>query len=258
MSFLSPLYVAGVLLVFVRVGGMLMAAPFFKQQAIPVPLRILIGVLLAYCLVGFAGPMPDWALHPIGFVVAVAIEALTGAVIGFAAHFVFWAVQVMADVLGFQMGLSMAAAMDPMTGHMDNPVGRLINLLFLLVFLLLDGHHHLIRGMALSFQAVPLAGAHLEAAGPLMLQWMGMLFETALRLAAPFMVALFLVDVVLAIYARSTPQGDIFGLNFVLKLGVGLLVLLLLVPQLMPEFPGLVDRAAAQLHDLVGALAVGL
>src|SRR5690606_39000708 len=124
----------------------------------------------------------------------------------------------------------------------DNPVGKLLNLLFLLVFLLLDGHHQLLRGLALSFEVVPLAGAHLEAAGPLMLTWMGTLFETALRLSAPFIVALFLVDVSLAIYARTTPQGDIFGLNFVLKLGVGILVLLMLVPQLMPEFPGLIDQ----------------
>lgn len=257
MNLLSPLHLVGVLLVFVRVGGLLMAAPFFQQRAVPVPVRVLIGVLLAYCMVGFAGSVPDWALHPAGFVVAVAVEALTGVVIGFAAHFVFWGVQMMGDIIGFQMGLGMAAAFDPMTGHQDNPVGKLINLLFLLVFLLLDGHHQLLRGLALSFEVVPLAGAHLEAAGPLMLTWMGTLFETALRLSAPFIVALFLVDVSLAIYARTTPQGDIFGLNFVLKLGVGLLVLLMLVPQLMPEFPGLVDQATGRVFDLIEVLAVG-
>lgn len=257
MNVLSPLYLTGVLLVFVRVGGMLMSAPFFKQEVIPRQLRILIGVLLSYCLVGFAGSVPVWALHPVGFVVAVAVEALTGVVIGFAAHFVFWAVQMMCDVIGFQMGLSMASALDPMSGQQSNPVGKLINLLFLLVFLLLDGHHHLIRGLALSFEVVPLAGAHLSAAGPLMLGWMGALFETALRLAAPFMVSLLMVDVTLAIYARSSPQGDIFGLNFVLKLGVGLFVLLLLVPQLMPELPGLVDQATNRVFDLIGVLAVG-
>ncbi len=255
MNLLSPLHLVAVLLVFVRVGGLLVAAPFFGQQSIPTPVRVLLGVLLAYCLVGFAGSVPVWALHPVGFVVAVAIEALTGAVIGFAAQFVFWGVQMVGDVVGFQMGLSMAAAYNPINGHSENPVGKLISLLFLLVFVLLDGHHQIIRGLALSFEVVPLAGAHLEAAGPLMLQWMGTLFETALRLAAPFAVTLFLVDVALAIYARTTPQADIFSLNFVLKLGAGMLVLLLLVPQLMPSFPGLIEQASDRVLNLIGVLA---
>ncbi len=258
MSLLSPLHLAAVLLVFVRVSGLLMAAPFFGQRGIPVPVRVLLGVLLAYCLVGFAGSVPVWALqHPLGFVVAIAIEALTGAVIGFAAQFVFWAVQMTGDIIGFQMGLSMAATLNPLNGHNENPVGKLLSMLFILVFVLLDGHHQLIRGLALSFQAVPLAGAHLDAAGPLMLRWMGMLFETALRLAAPFAVALFLVDVALAIYARTTPQADIFGLNFVLKLAMGLLVLGLVVPQFMPQFPLLIDRATERMTDLIEVLAVG-
>ncbi len=258
MNPLSPLQLTGVLLVFVRVGGLLVAAPFFQQRVIPVQVRVLVGVLLAYCLVGFAGSVPIWALHPVGFVAAVAIEALTGAVIGFAAHFAFWGLQVMGDLLGLQMGLGMSAVFDPMSGHQDNPVGKLVNLLFLLVFLLLDGHHQLLRGLALSFQMVPLGGAHLEAAGPLILGWMGMLFETALRLAAPFIVTLFLVDVSLAIYARTTPQGDIFGLNFILKLGVGLFILMLFVPQLLPSLPGLVEQATRNVRDVVGALALGL
>lgn len=255
MEFISPLYVLSVLLVFVRVGGVLTAAPVFGQSGIPVQLRVLLGVLLAYSLVSLAGPMPDWVLHPVGFVVAVLMEAATGLAIGFAAKFVTFVVQVAAEVMGFQMGLTMSQAFNPISGHMENAVGRVLSTTFVLVFLLLDGHHHLIEALALSFRAIPLAGADLPAAGPLLLSWMGTLFETAVRLSAPFMVTLFTIDLVLAVYARTSPQADIFSLSFVLKLGVGLLLMVLVAPKLGPDFAVLVDLARTYGRDMVGALA---
>ncbi len=255
MELISPLYVVSVLLVFVRVGGVLTAAPIFGQSGIPVQLRVLLGVLLAYSLVHLAGPMPDWVLHPVGFVVAVGMEAATGLTIGFAAKFVTYVLQVAAEVMGFQMGLTMSQAFNPISGHTENAIGRLVSSLFMLLFLLFDGHHHVIEALALSFRAIPLATAGVAAAGPLLLSWMGMLFETAIRLAAPFMVTLFTVDLVLAVYARTSPQADVFSLSFILKLGVGMVLLILVIPKLGPDMAVLVDLARTYTRDMVGALA---
>ncbi len=82
-----------------------------------------------------------------------------------------------------------------------------------------------------------------------------MLFETAVRLAAPFMVTLFTVDLVLAVYARTSPQADVFSLSFVLKLGVGMVLLILVIPKLGPDMAVLVDLARSYTRDMVGALA---
>ena len=70
---------------------------------------------------------------------AVAVEVLTGLVLGFTAQFIFWAVQFAGEIAGFQMGLSLAQVYDPATGGASNPLGNLLTLSFLLVFLLLDG-----------------------------------------------------------------------------------------------------------------------
>jgi hypothetical protein len=66
-------------------------------------------------------------------------------------------------VIGFQIGLSMAQVYNPLEGEYSNPLGRLLNLTFLLVFLLIDGHHHILRALITSFEVVPLAGAQVGA-----------------------------------------------------------------------------------------------
>ena len=81
------------LLVFVRISGLLVAAPFFGQSSIPVRVRVLGGAVLAYVLAGFAtGPLPAYVGHDVGFVLVVLVEAATGLLIGFTARLLFWAV----------------------------------------------------------------------------------------------------------------------------------------------------------------------
>lgn len=253
---LEPAYVLTVLLVFVRIGGLLVAAPFFRQPFLPVLLKVFLAVLLAYGLAGFVGGgLPPGVTKPLGFVVALGIEALTGLLLGFAAQFVFFAVSFAGDIMGFQMGLSMAQVFNPIEGDSSNPLGRLLSLFFLLLFVLLDGPHHLFRGLALSFEVVPLAGAHLAAGGPLLLEWTGGLFASALRLAAPFMVTLFLIDVALGVFARVVPQADLFSLGLPLKLFVGLALLMLFVQAFVPAATDLVGQAIDDLYRMVEVLA---
>jgi flagellar biosynthetic protein FliR len=243
-------------LVFARVGGVLVAAPVFSQRGVPVLLRVLLGVLLALVLAGFAeGPLPAHIDQPVGFVLAAAVEALTGLLMGYAVRFVFWAVEFAGEAIGFQMSLSMAQVFDPMSGSSANPLGRLVSLAFVLLFLLLDGPQMVVAGLARSFATVPLGGADLAAGGPLLLSWTGGFFATAVRLAMPFLVALFLVDVGLGVFARVVPQADLFSISLPLKLLAGMAISIAFVGSFFPLAPALVDEALAGLETLVATLA---
>ncbi len=46
-----------------------------------------------------------------------------------------------------------------------------------------------------------------------------------------------------------------FSLSFVLKLGVGMVLLILVIPKLGPDMAVLVDLARSYTRDMVGALA---
>ncbi len=253
---LDPASLLRLALVFARVSGVMVAAPVFSQKAVPVPVKVILSVILSVILVGFAGgDLPPHAGHPVGFLVAVGVEVLTGLLIGYAVRFVFWAVDMAGETIGFQMSLSMAQVYDPMSGVASNPLGRLVTFAFLLLFILLDGPQAIIIGLARSFVAVPLGGADLGAGGPLLLSWTGGFFATAVRLAMPFLVALFLVDVGLGVFARVVPQADLFSISLPLKLLAGLAISIAFMASFFPLAPSLVDGATAGLDALFAALA---
>ncbi|WP_456427669.1 flagellar biosynthetic protein FliR [Rhodocaloribacter sp.] len=255
MAYLDPEYYLSVFLVFVRIGGLMLTAPFFGQTTIPVRLRIFIAVLLAYLIVGLRpGPLPEAAFTTFGLVLLVGIEALTGAVIGLSSQFIFWGVQYAGDILGFQMGLSLAQVFNPIDGQQTNPMGRFLLMTFLLVFILLDGPHLLLIALISSFDVVPLGGANLAAVGPLMLDWTGGLFLTALRLAAPFMVTFFLVEATMGIFARVVPQADLFALSMPLKLLIGLGLGYVFLQNFFPVIPSFVDQMYDALQTLIAVL----
>lgn len=252
---LDPAYLLTVLLVFVRIGGVLVAAPPFHRQQVPVMLKVLLAVLLAYALAGFVrGPLPAGIDQPGGFVIAVAAEALTGLLIGFAARFVFFAVEIAGDIIGYQMSLSLAQVFSP-DGESSNPLGRLFSMAFLILFLVLDGPQQILSALALSFDAVPLAGADFVAAGPMLLDGAATLFMSAIRLAAPFMVAMLLVDVSLSMFARVVPQADFFSLGLPLKLLAGTILAALYVEAFGPVAVELVRSVEGDLLRLIEAIA---
>lgn len=255
MPFLTPGYLFSVLLVFVRIGSLMVSAPFFGHQSVPVRVKIPLALLLAYTVVGMVpGPLPGYLEHPLGLVLAVGIEALTGLLLGFTAQFVFWAVTYAGEIIGFQMGLSLAAVYNPLEGVSSNPLGRFLTMTLLLVFLLLDGHHHVLRALVASFEVVPLAGADLSRGGPLMLEWMGRFFATALRLAAPFMITIFLIDVALGVFARVAPQADMFSLGHNVKLLVGLALSVFFIQHFFPIIPELVRQMFDDLATMIRSL----
>lgn len=252
----NPEYIVRVFLVFVRISGLMLAAPFFGHRSVTVRVRVLLGLVMAWALVGLVqGPLPENVLEPVPLALSVVIEALTGIAIGYTAQFIFWAVQFAGEVVGFQMGLSMAQIYNPVEGLYANPLGRLLSFSFLIVFILIDGHHYVLRALMMSFQVVPLAGAHLEATGPLLLDWTGSLFVTALRLASPFMVTIFLVDVTLGVFARVVPQADLFSVGLPLKLLVGLGMMIFFLQNLFPVIPDLFNQMLDDINTLVNAFA---
>jgi flagellar biosynthesis protein FliR len=254
-ALLDPARITTIFLIFVRIGSMTTAAPFFSHKSIPMMLRILIAIMLSWIVVGYVTPPPgNLIARPLGLVVAVGVEALTGIAIGFAAEFVFQGVKYAADILGFQMGLAMAQVFDPATGQSTNPIGQMMLMVFMLVFILMDGPHILIKTLVISFAAIPLAAADLQATGPQVLRWAGGLFVSGLRIASPFMITFFLVESAMGIFARVVPQADLFSLGLPIKLLIGLSLGILFVQNLVPLTPSLLGEMNTSLLDLIDAM----
>ncbi len=222
------------LLVMLRTAGMFIVAPIFSYPAIPAQTKIGIILLLAILLTAVL-PVPDvapaatlWDL--VGLVLK---ELLVGVLIGTMFAIVFWATQTAGAIVGYQLGLAIANVFDPITSNQTPIIGQFWLLVTMLIFIAIDGHHMLLAAIVDSYAVIPAGQVFANGAvGELMIKYTAYVFIIALKLAAPVMVTVFLVDVVLGIVAKTMPTMNVFFVGFPLKVAVGLAVLSISMPVL--------------------------
>lgn len=216
------------LLAWFRITGILLVGPIFGSLSIPNTLKAVFGFVFAmifFPLVPRAGIVvePNMVLY----IVWVFLELGVGLLIGFAATLLFTAVQFGGQLIDQELGLSLANVIDPISNEQISVVGQFKLFLATIVYLMIDGHHFLLKAISKSFSVVPLLGIKLTDAAAVqitdtMIQDM---FEIAVTIAAPAMVTLFLITIAMAFMARTVPEMNIFIIGFSVRLLVGFLVL---------------------------------
>ena len=206
------------LLCLARVIALVAAIPAFAGVAASV--RMKLGLAVATALVLFPlmaphTPQVDFTLTAFGLLMVN--EVLLGALIGLVAQLVFTAVSFGGTVIGYQMGFAAANIFDPQTTQQLSLMSQFINILALLAFLAMDGHHFFFRVIVESYQLLP--------PGPL--DFSAGAVETLMRLGSHMFVlgVLLITNIVLGILARVFPQLNVFMLSFPLNIGIALIVI---------------------------------
>ncbi len=226
-------------LVLVRVAGIFTVAPIFGNVNVAPMVRVGIAVCLAFVFL----PMARFDASNIDFLpflLIVAKEALIGIVMGFLASLVFTAIQMAGSFIDLQVGFGFANVVDPMMKEHSAVIGQLYNFAATLLFLALNGHHLMIRGLADSFSILPLDSTmQMSSAASGVLQIFIVLFIASLKIGAPVVGAIFLTDVSLGILARTVPQLNVFVVGFPAKLTVGFLAVFAVLPVTLGVMSGL-------------------
>jgi flagellar biosynthetic protein FliR len=221
---------------------------------VPVAHRAGLAVLLAFTVMPTLGPRGGAAERDaLGWVVAVAGEVLIGVAIAFVAQLVLAAVEMAGELIGLEMGLSIAAVFDPASGQQETVIARFLNLFALLLFLGLNGHHLLIRAVAVSFQRIRPGGAiDLTMTGGVV-SLGSKLLQSGCALAGPVVAILVVGNVALGLVARVAPQSNVFILGLPLSMGLGVLGLY----GDLPSFAASLARLVAELPSDLNVVLVG-
>ena len=234
------------ILLMMRVGGIMLAAPVFSHRAIPRRFAISMSLGLTVVLL----PMMSSSALPqtpslVDLVILCLKEVLVGVFIGFVFNIIFIAARLAGSVVGYQIGFSMVNVMDPSSTTPVSIIGELWFLLGTLIFLFLNGHHMIIEGLVNSFQLIPLGLATPTGqVGEWLLKYSSFAFILAVKFAAPVMLTIFLLEVAMGVLARTMPQMNIFIVGFPLKIFVGLLV----VAVSLPAFAAILTKFNAGLN----------
>ncbi|HQQ15335.1 MAG TPA: flagellar biosynthetic protein FliR [Deltaproteobacteria bacterium] len=224
--------------VFARVGIIFALVPFFSAEIVPRRIAAIIAFFLSLVIIPVV-PAPGIAadgLDVITLTVLLVHELLIGLCLGLAVNVIFAGVQIAGELIGFQMGFGIVNIVDPMTG-VDAPITS--NVLYIVAFLLFfsfGGHHLLIRALVESFYVVPVeAGFPGQNYVLTVLSYAARMFLIGIKVAAPVIGVLLLLNISFALTARAIPQMNVFLMSFPVTIALGLTFLIVVI-KLMPPF----------------------
>ncbi|NJB67045.1 flagellar biosynthetic protein FliR [Desulfobaculum xiamenense] len=240
-----------------RVSLILFVLPFFGGNSIPNPVKAALCLVLSWAVwpaLSFTGVMFPKNIFQITLMIAG--ELLIGLVLMLVVRFLFAAVQMGGQLIGFQMGFAMINIVDPLTGTSVVVTSHFLYMTTLLTFLTLNGHLYLIQGLADSFALIPPGGLLITPElGEGILRMAGQIFVLAIRIAAPVMAALFMVDLALALVGRAAPQMHVLILGFPIKITVGFFFLGILFTYLSRHVEEFIHTMGPMFHTLLRTMS---
>lgn len=222
------------MIVFFRIGGMFLLAPVFGNTHIPMPVRIAIALMFAFIL--YPNVSKNQSMLPsdiISYAFIVLKEIAIGAVVGFAASMVFAAFSMAGQLISNQMGLDMAMVIDPtsQTEEEESVISIFYNMLAILIFLLINGHHWFIKATAQSFAIIPIGSFNYTMVTlTKVIAVFKSLFIMGIKLSAPALIVLLLTVVVLGLMTKVAQEINVFVISFPIKMFIGFIVLIISVP----------------------------
>ncbi|HCZ13715.1 MAG TPA: flagellar biosynthetic protein FliR [Candidatus Accumulibacter sp.] len=216
-----------------RVLAVLVSAPPFSNPALPVRVRLILGLAITLAISPILPAMPAIDPASAAGLLLLAQQLTIGFAMGFAVRLVFSAVDLAGTMIGLQMGLGFATSYDPQSAGQTPVISEFVGLVALLAFMAINGHLMLIATLTHSFTALPVGGTQLASGS-----WWNLssaaaiIFSSGLLLALPILAALLVTNLALAILSRAAPQLNLIVIGFPLTITLGFVALMVALPYL--------------------------
>lgn len=240
-------------LVFARISGLMLAAPFFSGSIIPTQIKAILVVAISAAVFPLAAPHAAVPLTMSAVVWGMIGELALGAVIGMGVSLILTGVQMGIQLASQQAGMALGEAFNPMLETSLPVISELYFFVSFAVFLAVGGHRAMVRALLDSFEALPLMGLRVDES--MLLLMIGLVivaFTVAIRVAGPMMLALLLSFMTLGFLSRTVPQLNILTVGFPVKMMLALLVMALTIMSLEPVLTGSLARVMEELRQGLG------
>lgn len=241
--------------ILLRLSLVLFLLPIFNNKQVPSMFKACIALGLSLVLYPLlrqtVSPIP---LEPAALVGLVAGEVVFGIVLSLSVNVIFSAFQMAGELINFEMGFGFAQVADPQSGAQTVLFSMWFQLLALLLFLTMNGHHFLLKALVESFHTLPIGAFALDQTlyrGILALS--AQLFIIAVKLSSPVLIALIVTQIGLGLMSKFAPQLNILMTSFPITIFVGLAFMSLSVL----AWGAYMEHATKDLFRLLGAIIGG-
>lgn len=217
------------LVIWVRISAFLAFVPFFStSRNSAVMSKAAFALITSFLLVNTL-PVGTWQIPDqiLPFLLYMSGEVLVGLLIALFVMILFMSLEILGDIIGYQMAFSMARVIDATSGSQSNVISVLFVLIGTVTFLALGGDHMLLWSLRKSFDIIPpgqvIPGKEFI---DLLVLWIHRMYELGVKIAFPNIILILSVDLTLGLIGKSASKMQIFfvGLPMKITLGVYLMV----------------------------------
>jgi flagellar biosynthetic protein FliR len=249
-------FFSALVLVMVRVSGIMVFAPIFSSDAIPARIKAGFVLAISFLLAPMVAGLP--LAHAELGVMPVLGELGVGLLLGLSLSLLNEILYFAGQLLGFQFSFSLVNLLDPNT-KIENPLlAQMFTLLGTLVLFGAGLDRTILLAFMRSFRDAPVGAVVFpgQAGLPLVFAMSGVFFA-GLQLAAPVMAATLLVEGVISVLGKLSPELPVMMIAVPAKTMLGYVVLigsLALWPRFLESrFSFLLDGAEHVLRQAVVA-----
>lgn len=246
---LLPTLAATFMLVFARVGSMVMLLPALGEANIPANIKVALAVMLTLIILPLHRSAYNIDLDSMNSVLVLMLhEIIVEVVLGATAKVTFSALQVGGSVIAQQMGLGFVTSVDPTQGEQGVLVGNFLTMLGVTLVFATDSHYLVIAALNDSYAIF--SPGQLTPTGDvadLAIRAFTAAFRIGIQLSAPFLVFGLVFNVGLGVLARLMPQMQVYFVGVPLSIMIGFFIFAFVLVSMMGVFLSYFNGV---MHDL--------
>ncbi|MBR6771669.1 MAG: flagellar biosynthetic protein FliR [Lachnospiraceae bacterium] len=245
------------LLILVRITSFIFVAPFYGMNNTPARLKIGLGIFVSLLVFSVMTPHETVVYDSVvGYAIIVIKEVVVGLIIGFGTSVCTSIVSFAGHVIDMETGLSLVTLMDPNTHEASSISGIFYQYVLMLMLIVSGMYRYLLGALVDTFTLIPVSGAvfNMDALMSSMLTFMNNYIVIGFRICLPVFGVMIMLNAILGILAKVSPQMNMFAVGIQIKILTGLTVLFLTVGML----PSASDFIFTQMKRVVVSFVEGM
>jgi len=222
-----PVEAFAFLLVFARLGAMIMILPALGETGVPQRIRLALALSVSFLMYTVVRsslpPMPE---SPFQLGIMLVFEILIGVMIGSSIRLLLSALHTAGTIIAMESGLALAQAFDPAQGAQSALMSTFLTLMAVVLIFITNMHHMMISAMYDSYTLFPVGGdLKMNDFAEIVINTVANSFLIGVQIASPFIVYGLVFNIGLGILARLMPQLQVFFIAMPLNIMAGFLIL---------------------------------
>lgn len=233
-------------------------APLISKYPIPMQVKVWFMAMVAFIMFPMVAAKMTFQIPTSIPILALIMikEFMIGYIAGFVTNVVFIGVEIAADLVSMQIGLTAAQAMNPITGDTSPILAQGYTILASMLFIGLNGYQWIFSAIFKTFELIP-PGYNLVLSGTFVqnvIYLTSQIFIVGLSIALPIFSVLVITDVLLGFMTKMMPKMNIFMVALPIKIYIGLVLFIMLISPMCSHIVTLLEKYLMGITSVLGGM----